>query len=91
MEDIYCFAGNPLDRVSERRRDREWIGTLLADPGSRILPLYDLKPAIQDMARPALEWEPLAPWREHVAAGATRNGSGRCLPIPTAASCRSTT
>ena len=71
MEDIYCFAGNPLDRVSERRRDKEWIGTLLADPGSRILPLYDLKPAIQDMARPALEWEPLAPWREHDAAGAT--------------------
>ena len=20
MEEIYCFAGNPLDRVSERRR-----------------------------------------------------------------------
>ena len=30
MEEIYCFAGNPLDRVSERRRDKEWIGTLLA-------------------------------------------------------------
>jgi hypothetical protein len=21
MEEIYCFAGNPLDRASERRRD----------------------------------------------------------------------
>ena len=71
MEDIYCFAGNPLDRVSERRRDREWLGTLLADPHSRILPLYDLKPAVQDMANPALEWEPLGPWREQIAAGAT--------------------
>ena len=32
MEDIYCFGGNPLDRASERRDDREWIATLLADP-----------------------------------------------------------
>ena len=70
MEDIYCFAGNPLDRVSERRRDKEWIGGLLADPESRILPLYDLKPAIHDMANPALEWQPLGPWQERIADGA---------------------
>lgn len=70
MEDIYCFAGNPLDRVSERRRDKEWIAALIADPQSRVLPLYELKPAIHDMASPALEWEPLAPWRERIAAGA---------------------
>lgn len=71
MEDIYCFAGNPLDRVSERRRDREWIAGLLAAPDSRILPLYDLKPAIHDMASPALQWQPLAAWQERIAAGAT--------------------
>lgn len=71
MEDIYCFAGNPLDRVSERRRDKEWVGSLLSAPESRILPLYDLKPAIRDMADPVLEWEPIDPWRERIAAGAT--------------------
>jgi NAD+ diphosphatase len=71
MEEIYCFAGNPLDRVSERRRDREWIAGLLDDPASRMLPLFDLKPAIRDMASPALEWQPLAEWRERIAAGAT--------------------
>ena len=71
MEDIYCFAGNPLDRVSERRRDREWIAALLADPTSRILPLYDLKPAVRDMEAPVLEWQSLAAWREPIAAGAT--------------------
>jgi NAD+ diphosphatase len=71
MEDIYCFAGNPLDRVSERRRDKEWIAGLLADPESLMLPLYDLKPAIRDMGNPALEWEPLGPWRERITAGAT--------------------
>jgi len=31
-EDVYCFGGNPLDRVSERRDDREWIAKLLDDP-----------------------------------------------------------
>ncbi len=44
MEDIYCFAGNPLDRASERRRDTAWIASLLADPAARILPLRDLRP-----------------------------------------------
>jgi len=71
MEEIYCFAGNPLDRVSERRRDKEWIGSLLADPASRILPLYDLKPAIADMLRPALDWQEIGPWREAIETGAT--------------------
>ena len=70
MEEIYCFAGNPLDRVSERRRDGEWIASLLADPRSRILPLYDLKPAISDMLRPALDWQDIAPWRDAIESGA---------------------
>src|SRR5580658_7373258 len=71
MEEIYCFAGNPLDRVSERRRDKEWIASLLADPQSRILPLYDLKPAVPDMLRPALPWQDIAPWRGAIDGGAT--------------------
>src|SRR5580704_7434358 len=71
MEEIYCFAGNPLDRVSERRRDKEWIGALLADPDSRILPLYELKPAIPDLAQPTLDWQPLALWRDSIEGGAT--------------------
>ena len=32
MEDVYCFGGNPLDRVSERRDDGDWIRKLLDDP-----------------------------------------------------------
>jgi NAD+ diphosphatase len=70
MEEIYCFAGNPLDRMSEHRRDKEWVASLLADPASRILPLYDLKPAIRDLARPALEWQKIKPWRAVIDAGA---------------------
>src|SRR5512132_3129546 len=61
MEDIYCFAGNPLDRVSERRDDRDWIASLLGDPQTRILALRDLKPFTR---------APVAPWRDHIDAGA---------------------
>lgn len=71
MEDVYRFAGNPLDRVSERRDDREWIATLLDEPGTRMLALRDLKPLIRATAIPALDWQPLAPWRGQIEAGAT--------------------
>src|SRR5579884_852333 len=71
MEEIYTFAGNPLDRVSDRRRDHKWLKSLLAEPQTRVLPLYDLKPLVPDMRRPALHWEPVAPWRERIEGGAT--------------------
>jgi NAD+ diphosphatase len=70
MEDIYCFGGNPLDRVSERRDDHEWIGTLLDHPETRMLALRDLKPFIRGGATPALDWQPVAPWRGRIEAGA---------------------
>ena len=37
MEEIYCFAGNPLDRASEHRRDAGWIASLLDDPAARLI------------------------------------------------------
>jgi NAD+ diphosphatase len=70
MEEIYCFGGNPLDRASERRRDTLWIQSLLDDPAARILPLCELRPLIRG-AVPELDWQPLAPWRERIARGAT--------------------
>lgn len=70
MEDIYCFGGNPLDRASERRGNEEWIAALLGDPDTRILALRDLKPFTCDTATPALDWQPVAPWREQIEAGA---------------------
>jgi NAD+ diphosphatase len=71
MEEIYCFGGNPLDRMSERRDDEEWIATLLADPSTRMLPLRDLKPFVRGGPTSVLDWQPVAPWREQVEAGAT--------------------
>ena len=71
MEEIYCFAGNPLDRVSERRRDTAWIGELLADPAARLLPVRDLRPLTRGTDKLELDWQPVAPWREPIERGAT--------------------
>ena len=67
MEDIYCFGGNPLDRASERRDDRDWIAGLLGDAQTRLLPLRDLKPFTRG---PALDWQPVATWRDQIETGA---------------------
>jgi NAD+ diphosphatase len=71
MEEIYCFAGNPLDRASERRRDTEWVRSLLDDPAARVLPLHDLRPATRSSDLPVLDWQPVGSWREAIDRGAT--------------------
>jgi NAD+ diphosphatase len=70
MEDVYRFGGNPLDRASERRDDGNWIAKLLGDPQTRVLALRDLKPFTRGAAAPALDWQPVAPWRDHIDGGA---------------------
>jgi NAD+ diphosphatase len=70
MDDVYCFGGNPLDRVSERRDDTDWITKLLDDPQTRVLALRDLKPFIRGATLPALDWQPLTTWRDQIDGGA---------------------
>ena len=77
MEDIYCFAGNPLDRASERRRDTAWIASLIDDPAARILPLRELRPLTRGSTAPVLDWQKLAPWRDQINDGATLVFLGR--------------
>ncbi|HJU14942.1 MAG TPA: NUDIX-like domain-containing protein, partial [Stellaceae bacterium] len=71
MEDIYCFAGNPLDRASERRRDTAYIQALLDDPRAVILPLFELRPLTRGSNAPVLDWRPAASWRAQLENGAT--------------------
>jgi NAD+ diphosphatase len=70
MDDVYCFGGNPLDRASERRDDGDWIATLLGDPQTRLLALRDLKPFTRGTTMPALDWQPVAQWRDQIDTGA---------------------
>jgi NAD+ diphosphatase len=71
MEEIYCFGGNPLDRVSQRRQDVGWIASLLDDPATRVLPLHDLKPQVRHSSTAALDWQNVAPWRPLIDGGST--------------------
>jgi NAD+ diphosphatase len=70
MEDIYCFGGNALDRASERRDDSGFIAKLLGDSGTRVLALRDLRPFTRGTADPALDWQPVGPWRGQIDRGA---------------------
>src|SRR5215472_14273303 len=38
------FAGNPLDRASEKRLEAKWIESRLHDPTSLIFPMWRLEP-----------------------------------------------
>jgi NAD+ diphosphatase len=40
------FTGNPLDRVSDKRADPIWLATARADPRTRILPFWNLRPLL---------------------------------------------
>ena len=71
MEEIYCFAGNPLDRVSQRRQDAGWVASLLEQPDTRVLPLHGLKPHIRHASAVALAWQSVEPWRPLIAGGST--------------------
>ena len=44
------FAGNPLDRASERRGDEAWIAEKLADAGSLAVAVWNGKPLVEDLA-----------------------------------------
>src|SRR5580693_4553103 len=82
MEEIYCFAGNPLDRASERRRDSAWIAGLLADPAARLLPLHELRPLTRGDDTPMLDWQRPADWQELIERGATLIFLGLADGIP---------
>jgi len=71
MEEIYCFAGNPLDRVSQRRQDAGWVASLLEDPSTRVLLLHGLKPQIRHSSAAALDWQGVARWRPLIDGGST--------------------
>ncbi len=42
------FAGNPLDRASDRRRDASWIADQLAAPDSLGVAIWNGKPLVED-------------------------------------------
>ena len=45
---LNTFAGNPLDRASERRRETEWLADRLETPGTTVVALWNGSPLVQD-------------------------------------------
>jgi NAD+ diphosphatase len=43
---MFAFAGNPLNRASEKRADSAWLTAARADKASRVLPLWKLQPLL---------------------------------------------
>ena len=46
----HIFAGNPLDRASDRRGDADWLAEKLAEPGARALAMWNGAPLLKDGA-----------------------------------------
>ena len=46
------FAGNPLNRASEKRTDPSWIESKRRDPSSLVLPIWRLEPFLLGSAQP---------------------------------------
>ena len=52
----HVFAGNPLDRSDNERRDPEWLAACLADDRARYLPFRDLEVLVRQASPPELAW-----------------------------------
>lgn len=44
---LNTFAGNPLDRASDRRSDAEWIARQLASPDALAIPMWNGRPFVE--------------------------------------------
>ncbi len=54
---LNTFAGNPLDRASERRREPEWLADRLESEGTKVLPLWNGQPLVREAdGEVALAW-----------------------------------
>lgn len=56
----HTFAGNPLDRAANMRREPAEIERLVALPDSRFLPLWNLRALVTAGGEPRLAWQPLS-------------------------------
>ncbi|MDP3766536.1 MAG: NAD(+) diphosphatase, partial [Dehalococcoidia bacterium] len=79
MQDIIPFAGSPLDRVANQRRDPDWLEEQLRLQDTRLLPFWRLNVLVRDGSPPELAWLPVtsvdvAPSPQHLVLLGTRDG-----------------
>ena len=54
---INVFAGNPLDRAANLRRDKAWLVERREAPDARFLLLWKLNALVTDTEAPAIAWQ----------------------------------
>lgn len=64
------YASSGLDRVSHLRRDAAWLAERLADPETRVQPVWRSQNFIARGDQPSAGWLPASALREQIAAGA---------------------
>ena len=55
-DDPITFSGAPLNRVSEHRKDGDWLADRMMDRDSRFMPLSRLRAFIDVSAEPEIAW-----------------------------------
>ena len=56
--DHNVFAGNPLNRAANERKDQDWLQAQYDDPQRRLLALWRLRAPVQRRCAAALAWAP---------------------------------
>lgn len=69
MARVNVFSGNPLDRAGNERRSGEWVQARLTEPGTKFLPMWQLRPLMQPGETLAIGWLEYADVAEYLAAG----------------------
>jgi len=64
MERPNFYAGSPLDRAHERRRDPDWLKACLAEPKTRIIPVWRSLNFVRRTETVAAAWIPAPDGRE---------------------------
>ena len=67
---VNVFAGSPLDRAGNLRRDAGWLASRLVAPETRFVPLWRLHPLVGGGEAPSIAWQSREAMRPFVEGGA---------------------
>ena len=56
LEDVMVFAGSPMHRASNERRDAQWLDAARANPDACYLPVANLNFPVTEVGEPQLFW-----------------------------------
>jgi NAD+ diphosphatase len=71
MTRVHTFAGSPLDRAANFRRDSAWLKERMLSPAARYLALHQLKAGMQTQGGLTIRWRNAAEVAAPIAGGAT--------------------